>query len=55
MARRKKKRQSKEKPAPELTMGEAMERVFGKEITEAAKQVAHQKDPTDAPSDSHQQ
>lgn len=34
----------KEKPAIEQTTEETMERIFGKEITEAAKLVAHEKD-----------
>ena len=53
MPKRKTKR-TKEKPAIELTKDEAMKRVLGKEITDAANRVAHQKDPVDAPSDSHE-
>ena len=52
---KRKRKQAKEKPAIELTQDEAMEKVFGKEIAEAAKEVAHQKDPVDAPFQSHQQ
>ena len=52
---RRKRTQVKGKPAIELTKDEAMERVFGKEITEAAKKVAHEKDPADAPSNSHKE
>ena len=44
---KRKSKGTKEKPAVELTKDEAMERVFGEEIAEAAKQVAHQKDPID--------
>ena len=51
---KRKREPPKEKPAVELTKDEAMERVLGKEIAEAAKQVAHQKDPVDSPPDSHQ-
>lgn len=53
MPKRKRKQQPKEKPASELTMDEAMDRTLGKEVTEAAKRVAHQKDTTDVPSNSH--
>ena len=52
---KRKRNQPKEKPAIELTMDEAMERILGKEITEAAKKVAHQKDPVDAPSNPHKE
>jgi len=52
---KRKKKPTKVKPVVELTNDEAMEQVLGKEITEAAKRVAHQRDPVDAPSDSHQQ
>ena len=52
---KRKRKPTKEKPAVELTKDEAMEHVLGKEITEAARQVAHQKDPVDAPSDSHKE
>ena len=52
---KRKGKQIKEKPAIELTQDEVMERVFGKEIADAAKQVAHQKDSVDAPFQSHQQ
>ena len=52
---KRKGKQVKEKPAIELTRDEAMERIFGKEITDAAKKVAHQKDPVDAPFPSHEQ
>ena len=55
MAKHKRQQKPKEKPAVELTKDEAMERVLGKEITEAARRVAHQKDPVDAPSDSHKE
>ena len=46
---KRKRKPTKEKPAVELTKDEAMERVLGKEIAEAARQVAHQKDSTDTP------
>ena len=54
MSKRKSK-PTKGKPAVELTMDEAMERTMGKEISEAARKVAHQKDPVDTPSDSHKE
>ncbi len=52
---KRKRKPNQGKPAVELTKDEAMERVLGKEITEAARRVAHQKDPVDAPSDSHKE
>ena len=52
---KRKRKPTKEKPAVKLTKDEAMERVLGKKIAEAARRVAHQKDPVDAPSDSHKE
>ena len=52
---RRKKKPTKGKPISELTMDEAMERTLGKDIIEAAKKVAHQKDSADTPSNSHKE